>query len=288
MRKILSAFAFVSSITFCGAVQAAEYQIPRALSPAPSWSWPGFYIGGDVGAKWMGNQWTATSLRDPPGPLLGGVQLPIDGTSPRNYDSTSVRLGAYLGYNWQLSRLWLVGLEADVAWADSRNAPHQGFPGCSPPGASGCVAGFGYNPGAPFGGDMTSVNMRWDASARGRIGFLVSPDTLLYGTGGVAWQHIAATGDCGPWPTSFYCNGPPQPTPSSLTQNTFLLGWTVGVGAEVRVAAGWLVRAEYRYANFGTWNSVFAFGSTPSGDNTYRFALRPTTNIVTAGVAYKF
>jgi outer membrane immunogenic protein len=288
MRKILVAIALITSVTFCGVVRAADLPIPPATSVASNWSWSGFYIGGDVGGKWMDNPWTATSLRDPPGPLLGGVQLPIDGTSPRNYDGQSARLGGYLGYNWQFSPLWVVGVEADAAWADSRNAPKGGFPGCSSSSGLGCVAGFNYAPGAPFGGDTTGVDMRWDASVRGRIGFLITPDVLLYGTGGVAWQHIEATGNCGPFPSSFYCNGSTQPSPSSITQTTTLVGWTAGAGVEVHVADGWLVRAEYRYANFETWNSVFAFGPTDAGDNTYRFQLHPTTNIVTAGVAYKF
>jgi outer membrane immunogenic protein len=288
MRKILVAIALIPSVTFCGVVRAADLQIPPATSAASVWTWSGFYIGGDVGGKWMDNPWTATSLRDPPGPLLGGVQLPIDGTSPRNYDGQSARLGGYLGYNWQFSPLWVVGVEADAAWADSRNSAQGGFPGCSPSGALGCVAGFTYGLGGPFGGDNTRVDMRWDASMRGRLGFLVTPDLMLYGTSGVAWQNIEVTGNCGPWPTSFYCNGPPQPTPSSITQTATLVGWTAGFGVEAHVTAGWLLRAEYRYANFGTWNSVFAFGQTTTGDNTYRFQLHPTTNIVTAGVAYKF
>ena len=176
MRTSLATIIGLATLAVSGAVQAAELPVSSPVVVAtPVWNWAGFYIGGEVGGKWMDNPWTATSLRDPPGPLLGGVQLPVDGTSPRNYDGESVRLGGYLGYNWQFSRLWLVGLEADVAWTDSHNKPHPGFPGCSPPGASGCVAGFTYDPGAPFGGDTTSLNMRWDASARGRIGFLATP-----------------------------------------------------------------------------------------------------------------
>jgi outer membrane immunogenic protein len=288
MRRFLIATFGFATLAVSGEVRAADLRIPApVMAVTPAWSWTGFYIGGNIGGKWMNDPWTAASLRDPPGPI-GGAQLPVDATSPRNYEGESARLGGYLGYNWQFSPLWVVGVEADAAWADSHNAPKGGFPGCSPSGVLGCTAGFGFGPGAPFGGDTTEVDMRWDASVRGRVGLLITPDVLLYGTGGVAWQRIEATGNCGPFTSSFYCNGSTQPTPSSITQTTTLVGWTAGAGVEVHVAEGWLVRAEYRYANFGTWNSVFAFGPTDAGDNTYRFQLHPTTNIVTAGVAYKF
>jgi outer membrane immunogenic protein len=281
----------VLAILVSGAVaRAADLRVPPPIAPVtPAWSWSGLYVGGEIGAKWMNTSWTATSLRDPPGPLLGGVQLPIDGTSPRNYDGQSARLGGYLGYNWQFSPLLVVGIEGDVAWADSNSSPQGGFPGCAPSGANPtCVAGFVSAPGAPFGGDTTRVNMRWDASVRGRLGVLITPDVMLYGTGGAAWQEIEADGNCGPFASSSYCNGGPQPNPSSIRQTATLVGWTAGAGVEVHVYGGLLLRGEYRYADFGTWNSVFAFGPTTAGDNTYRFRLHPTTNIVTAGLAYKF
>jgi outer membrane immunogenic protein len=284
MNRLLLLAGAVLALGMSQGAFAADMALKAAPSPPPTWSWTGLYIGGEVGGKWMDNPWTATSLRDPPGPI-GGTQLPIDGTSPRNYNGQSARLGGYLGYNWQFSRLLVVGIEGDWAWADSNNAPQGGFPGCS---VIGCVAGFAYAPGGPFGGDTTRVNMRWDASVRGRLGFLIAPDVLLYGTGGVTWQEIEADGNCGPFASSFYCNGGGQPSPSNIIQTTTLAGWTAGAGVEVHVYGGLLLRGEYRYSDIGTWNSVFPFGRTTAGDSTYRFQLHPTTNIVTTGVAYKF
>ena len=238
----------------------------------------------------MNDHWTATSLRDPPG-VIGGVQLPIDASSPRSYDVGSARVGGYIGYNWQFAPKWVGGVEIDAAWANATSTK-GGFPGCSPPGAgTGCVAGFGYAPGGPFGGDTTSVSMRADGSARARVGFLTTPDALLYGTGGVAWQNIQSGGNCGPLASSSYCNSNPllaPIVPTSITQSATLVGWTAGGGVEVHTWGNWLVRVEYRYANFGTRSNVFAFGSSPAGSNTYRFQLNPSINIGTVGLAYKF
>ena len=249
------------------------------------WSWSGFYVGGDVGAKWGDSKWTATSLRDPPGPI-GGTSLPIDGTSPTTFNTTGARVGAYLGYNWQFAPRWLAGIEGDYGYSN-RTRSNVGFPGCGE--AGGCTAGFSVTPnGLPLGGDLTSVNMRWDASARGRLGYLATPDLLLYGTAGAAWQNMQATGQCGGFAASSYCNGPPQPAPSAITQSKTLLGWTVGAGAEWHAWGNWLLRGEYRFADFGTWNTVFPFGATTAGDNTYRFQLKTETHIATVGLAYKF
>jgi outer membrane immunogenic protein len=160
-----------------------------------------------------------------------------------------------------------------------------GLPGC----ANGCVGGPGVFFGSSSaGGDTSSLTLGWDAAALARLGFLATPDVLLYATGGVAWQSYEATGNCGPWQTSFYCGGPGQPNPSSVTQSGILTGWTAGGGAEWHAWGHWLLRAEYRFADFGTRSGVFAFGPTTVGDNTYRYQLKVQTQIGSIGLAYRF
>ena len=97
--------------------------------------------------------------------------------------------------------------------------------------------------------------MNWDASVRGRLGYLVTPDTLIYGTGGVAFQNIEAFGQCGSLISSALCfttTGQTAPSPG-ITQSTTLVGWTIGAGVEAHLWGNWLLRAEYRYADFGAW-----------------------------------
>ena len=43
-----------------------------------------------------------------------------------------------------------------------------------------------------------TVRTGWDASLRGRLGVLVTPGLLLYGTGGAAWIDTEITSSCGP------------------------------------------------------------------------------------------
>ena len=130
--------------------------------------------------------------------------------------------------------------------------------------------------------------MLWDASARGRLGYLVTPDLLIYATGGVAWQNIEVSGQCGPYFVSAQYGGPNTVAPS-ITQSTTLTGWTVGVGLEGHVAGNWLLRAEYRFADFGSWSTSFPFVAVaPVNNNTYRFSNAVQTQLGMLGLAYKF
>jgi outer membrane immunogenic protein len=284
---VMSAAALGLSVAVASAADlGASGPVPiytKAPVAAP-WSWTGFYVGGDIGAKWGDPTWTATSLRDTATP----ASLPIDATSPTTFDTTAARAGGYAGYNWQFAPRWITGIEGDSGYSNKTRS-NFGFPGCEEPAPGTCTVGEGTAPsGVPAGGDLTSVDSGWDASLRARLGYLVTPDVLLYGTGGAAWQSVQASGTCGPVATSPYCNGPPQPNPSSIAQSGILTGWTIGAGVEWHVWGNWLLRGEYRFADFGTWHTVFPFGTTPASNNTYRFQVQTETQIATVGLAYKF
>jgi outer membrane immunogenic protein len=274
-----------SSVAFAAdlpvALPATATPVASPPPPPPPFGWTGLYIGGNVGAKWADTTWTATSLSD-----IAAKR--IDASSPRDFNSVGLRAGGYLGYNWQFARQWVTGIEGDIAWAD-RTATAAGLPGCAEPIASTCVpAGFTSGPGPGF--DLSSVKVGWDASVRARLGFLVAPQLLLYGTGGIAWQQLETSGACqhsAPDPLCLIARGNPF---STVTNSTVRTGWTAGGGLETNITGHWLARAEYRFSDFGTWNNVFNFnvpGETP-GFDTYRFHLRATTQIATFGLAYKF
>jgi outer membrane immunogenic protein len=135
-------------------------------------------------------------------------------------------------------------------------------------------------------GDSTSVTNKDDFSLRLRAGFLITPDIMLYGTGGVAFQRVEATMRCGsPDPKSAISPACDFFSLSQQTDGAWLPGWTVGGGVEWKFAQNWLLRGEYRYADFGTWKPDFFRGSQvievfPS--------VKVTSQIATAGIAYMF
>jgi len=145
---------------------------PAAVAPAPAASgWTGFYVGADAGLSATDAKWTATNFVQQL--LVAGV--PIGTTTGLNptlvsqepLNMQSARLGGYLGYNWQFAPRWVVGIEGD--WGSAKRITTQ----------AGFLPGFSgiFFPLVP--GDSASVRTTWDASARGRLGFLPTPSLMV-------------------------------------------------------------------------------------------------------------
>jgi outer membrane immunogenic protein len=189
--------------------------------------------------------------------------------SVANLDSASARIGGYLGYNWQFAPHWLAGVEGDLAWGDGSGSVSP-IPGTVFDSTSCGIADCSV--------DSATAKLGWDASLRGRLGVLVMPSWLLYGTGGVAWQHLEVEASCnvaGPW-----CIANRSESTSSAR-----VGWTVGAGIETMLDDNWLARVEYRYADFGTIDHVF-FADAHS--DSVNMSAPLTTQSVSFGIAYKF
>lgn len=274
MKKLFLAGA--AFLALCGSAPAADMPVkaPRyGAPPVAVGNWTGPYVGLALGGKWADATWTTTSVSD-----LTDPPLPVDASSPRNYRPAGFRVGGYAGYSWQIAN-WVWGIEADFAWADA-TATAAGIPGCA-------IECF---PGAPGPGvDTASVQMRWDASARGQLGFLLTPGLLLYGTGGVAWQDVETSGTCLHSLPDPACTSAPGNPFDTRTNSKTLTGGTVGGGLET-IYGNWLLRAEYRYAWFGKLDGVFDFqaAGVPAGADTSRYNLSVDTHVATVGLAYKF
>ncbi len=68
------------------------------------------------------------------------------------------------------------------------------------------------------------------------------------------------------------------------------VGWTVGAGVEFMVASNWLVRGEYRYADYGRYNfTLFPNpGACGVACDTVSGNVKLQTHSAMIGVAYKF
>jgi outer membrane immunogenic protein len=248
---------------------AADMPVNAPVYPAPTafFNWTGGYAGISLGGRWTDNAWTTTGIGSPLGP-------PDPTTTPASFDSSTFRAGGYIGYNWQMAPLWVIGVEADAAWGHN-NMTLAGIPGTYG------TLGQGVGPGATAT-DSSNVTLGWDGSLRGRVGFLITPTWLLYATGGIAWQqaNLNAT-----------CNGGLGVNPSwcvavrNETFSTTMTGWTIGAGAEALLWSNWLLRAEYRYADYGNISHTFFAGSNADEVQMYQ-SLKINTALI--GLAYKF
>ncbi len=258
VNRFWTAAIAVASLGCIAPAGAAD--LSRMVTKAPvvaPWSWNGLYAGGSLGARWADVDGTTISF--------GGGPPPFPALAQQGYDSATFRVGGYLGYNWQLNANWLVGLEGDLAWGNGSKRV-EALQGISPANI----------------GNFSEFKHTWDGGIRGRIGYLWSPTWLIYFTGGVQWQHMEATVNCG----TATCG--PAATPGGVpflqTNSTTPAGWTIGGGIETVVSGNWLARAEYRYADYGTWRT--SFGPVPPVLIVKDFDV--ATHTAFFGLAYKF
>jgi outer membrane immunogenic protein len=267
VKFVAGAAVIASVLTGITAASAAD-MAPQMYSKAPApaaivYGWTGFYIGGNVGYSWGRSSNTETISNTVTGALVA--------TANSRNDVNGVIGGGQIGYNWQAQN-WLFGLEADIQGSDEKGST-----------SFLCVAcGNGGN-------DITSTltqRLNWFGTARGRVGVLVTPTVLLYGTGGLAFGEVS-TGGSITGPT----NLAPLATIAFPGTSSTRAGWTAGAGVEGRITGNWSAKLEYLYMDLGTVNSG-AIGTaivvpvrTAAG---VAYSSHFTDNILRVGVNYRF
>jgi outer membrane immunogenic protein len=248
----------------CTGPVVAQQTRPRpaeSYQPAPPPNWTGPQVGGFGG----GSFGSPFSFAEPGAHLCPGSGLgplpPGCSETPFQFSGQpwSGTVGAFAGYNAQFGNL-VAGVEADAAW--KRISISQTLP--VPLTTVGAVPDFGsITRSETFTGSMTQ---RWDGSLRLRLGTLVTPWTLAYGTAGGAVGSV-----CGSFnysgtltiPTGTVMSGIRMPgTPITTTASgadnwcETRVGYTVGAGVETGIALGYnsKLRFEYRYTDLGSFS----------------------------------
>lgn len=134
------------------------------------------------------------------------------------------------GYNWQFGR-GLLGAEAEIGTGDVGGSENA-----------------------------TSVDLNHFGALRARLGYLMTPDFLVYGTTGLAYADfdLKAVGS---------------------TQSETFTGYQVGAGTELKFSEPWSLRLEYLYTDLGS-ETLDHNGLA----NTYE----PDFHTVRAGLSLKF
>ncbi len=248
---------------------------PVMMAAVPGWT--GLYAGLSLGARWADSTWHTTCLQEGmPGNVCPGT-FPnlIAANNPAGFDSSSARIGIHLGYNWQIAH-WIVGLEGDLAWADGKRQ-RRGIPGAEDP----TVAG------SP-GDDFSRIKHGMDGSFRARAGYLMTPATLVYVTGGVSFLDVDTAAHCG---TAFpvgWCS--PANVVSTSSKSELRTGWTIGGGLEWLVRPNWTLRTEYRYADYGSSHVTLLQAPVAGVPNTDAVGadIKVRTHTALFGVSYRF
>ena len=255
MKLHLAAAAALVALTAVEPTMAAELPLPvKALPPAPWYDWTGFYLGLNGGYSWGRSSNDVTSA----GLTPFSASQDVDGWLG----------GGQIGYNWQVSHNWLLGLEADF------QGTGQGGSAALPTIITG---GFPFAPGTIITGSLTQ-RLPWFGTARMRLGVEPADRWLLYATGGLAYGEVDTKENLTVRPV------PGVPTSGTASASNTQAGWTVGVGTEWAMTPQWSAKLEYLYVDLGTFTDTF----TGIGLPTFTLSSHFTDNVFRAGINYHF
>ena len=184
--------------------------------------------------------------------------------------------GVSAGYNWRIDR-FVYGVEADVT-SLRLDLGDRG---------SGASLNLGLTNPGPVPVIFTAgarAQINWLATLRARAGYLVTPNVLVFATGGLALTDLCVSNS---YSDNWVFNGGGVGG-SKATSN--VRGYAVGGGLEWAVAQGWTLKAEYLRVDFG---SVTTSGpiypvQVPSAANPFTSSADLTVNLVRIGFNHRF
>ena len=209
MKRQLLCSVAVGALAVVSEANYAQAQTPFALPAVFSWS--GLYVGLHIG----GGQ-----------ARFKGTWFGDSGVTDFTHRAGGLLGGLQVGRNWQ-QNTFVYGWEADVSFMNMQK-----------------TSSFS---GAPGSGDTLTTKLNVLSSLRGRLGVTITPATLLYLTGGLAYAHGKVEGnDAG----------------TRISANLDKLGGVIGTGIEIAQVPNWTWRIESLYYFLG--DSVTLAGPSDS------------------------
>ena len=223
--------------------------------------WAGLYLGVNTGYGFGSSGIsTLTSTTSDAAILQGNKIVPYYQRS----DVAGFVGGGQAGYNINLVPSVVAGIETDIDYAN--------------------IGGSFGNTSNPYVlSTTTKTQLQWLGTLRGRIGFLLRDDFMIYGTGGLAYGGIYAQTTING--LSGY-SGFDGLVPAAFGQySNATVGWTAGAGAELAISNNWSLKAEWLYVSLGNQNyavtpimggALTSFATSANNDN----------NLIRTGVNY--
>jgi len=205
MRKLLLSSSVFVALGVAGSAMAADLPVYTKAPPpyVPDFSWTGFYVGVNAGYGWSTDGVTTSSIGSTTGDvffgnnpspstflahLIAGTNTAAVPTSFKN-DPHGFLGGVQAGYNMQVNRQWVFGIEADFQGADIKGSDTR----------QGAATGF-LLPGPqlfPLSvSTLATSEQKVDSlgTLRARLGFIPWDSHLLvYATGGLAYGHVESS-----------------------------------------------------------------------------------------------
>jgi outer membrane immunogenic protein len=287
LRRTLLASAGAMALT--GAAFAADLRAPPPVILPPPPLWTGLYVGINAGGTWNSSN-TVNTTAVPKEPAFPSFETELAlsstlATTSIPISNTGFIGGGQIGYNYQFNNSFVAGIEADIQGVASGNHTDT-------------VVGSGVPVGFPAETITSTVSaskqVDYIGTIRGRLGFLVTPTLLVFGTGGLAYGEVSAG-------VSIAQQNLPAGSDFSAPFSTFgslsnsRVGWTAGGGLEWLFWPNWSVKVEYLFYDLSS--ETFALSPltnrfTDTGGIVFSSApfarARFDGNIVRVGLNYHF
>ncbi|EJF75247.1 porin family protein [Bartonella alsatica] len=272
----------IFSLTLVSAVQAADVAIPEQPAPviaAPAFSWTGFYLGGQIGN--FSSKINASYLKEE----NAGKWIPV---RKEHLPKLSGFIGGiYAGSNIDVDNGFIIGIDTDIMWSDKKNTRDLGSLKENQNGekekksAKLVLARDSHEDNNHENEHHAAVSpetmrhtlkQKWTGATRVRFG--LSVDRLMpYVAGGIAYTQLrsifAKESDVESRAIDF--------SDWLHDEKKTMIGYTLGGGVDFAMTDNVIVRAEYRYSDFG--KKKFVHDKVEMGYKTNDFRV---------GVAYKF
>jgi outer membrane immunogenic protein len=274
MHRLSAAFAAaVTAVAFTQVAGAADLprKAPAYVAP-PVYSWTGFYVGATAGGAWSKADVSHSTVNAQFGSIYFPEDIPgLDAIGSPRISGSNAIFGGKTGYNQQWGSL-VLGLEGDISWFRfNKTAFTTGNPfTVSSPGFVG------------FANFNTNVSTTWLATVRPRIGFAVDR-ALFYGTAGAAFANVRFSNTY----LGFSPGGSGNENEAS-SASQIKTGWVAGGGIDYAVTKNWIVSVEYLHVDLG---SISASGLVTTGGvrtSSMNFSTKMQSDLVRAGISYKF
>ena len=212
-RTLTSAAALVFTASMASASGPAAVPPPMTIAQLPTTtSWTGFYAGGSLG--FGSANYDIGGTYDNPGiPLTAALNLPDLGAQ-------GVVFGLQGGYNHQMSNNWVLGAQIDAMGSGITNDT---------------ALNIAFGPNTISGTYDLRVSSMYSLS--GRLGYLTSPNTMVYGLLGVTRGNFSGA-------YNLTVNAVPV---VNGNYDFSLNGMAVGVGMETMLNDHLSLGLEYRY-----------------------------------------
>lgn len=167
-------------------------------------------------------------------------------------------LGIQAGFNIDIGPRWIFGVEGDISWGNLDEFIRDG--------------NFLTQDG----------NIDTSGTLRARLGYLVSPEVLLFATGGLAWNTLEQGITC-PAGAGFGICAVTGAFDSRSSES--FVGWVAGAGVEFQIAPKWSLKAEAMAGDYGSSDYT---GTIPVFGTSTTSVEQNLNMLVQFGVNYHF